>query len=184
MNKKVVDSDDVVIQERGFSIFGTHEPAIAMPLFSFCKIRLETTSPHPHENQIFLVGLHQEVRRFVLSGLHHITSVGSGMSRNERHMLTCLGSFRPSLATIIVHQQRLRTVIYWDRYPRAARRGKDDTGVPWRDLSGARLLAELFETLLVIDAACEFVHTTKSIWSMKIWCWDGRGERLLKKRIA
>jgi hypothetical protein len=44
--------------------------------------------------------------------------------------------------------------------------GKSDEGHP------ARLLAELFETLLVTDAACEvFLYRP-----MIIRCWDGRGE--------
>jgi hypothetical protein len=33
---KVADSGGVVIQEQGFSIVDTHEPAIAMPPFPFC----------------------------------------------------------------------------------------------------------------------------------------------------
>ncbi len=34
---------------------------------------------HPYKNQIFLVGRHQGVRRFVSPGLHYIKSVtGSG----------------------------------------------------------------------------------------------------------
>jgi hypothetical protein len=120
MYKKVAGSGDVEIQKQGFSIFDTHEPAIAMPLYPFS---IHLMDRYSHRNQIFLVGLHQEVRRFVSSGLHHITSVSSGMSRNERHTSTCFGSFPPSLATIIVHQQRFRRAIYWDRYPRAAGNG-------------------------------------------------------------
>jgi hypothetical protein len=69
---KVADSSDVVTQEQGFSIVDTHEPAIAIPLLSFC---LHTMDSYPHRSQIFLVGRHQEVRRFVSPGLHHVTSV-------------------------------------------------------------------------------------------------------------
>jgi hypothetical protein len=38
---------------------------------------------------------------------------------------------------------------------------------------GARLLAELFETLLAIGAACELFLTYRS---MGIRCWEGKGE--------
>ena len=126
---KVADSGDVVIEKRGFSIVDTHEPAIARPPLSFC---LHTIDSHPHRNQIFLVGRHLEVRQFVSPGLHHIMSVSnrSGMSRNERHTLTSFGSFPPSLATILSHQQAFRMVIYWDRYPVAARK-------QWRCEGGA-----------------------------------------------
>jgi len=61
---KVADSSDVVIQRRGFSIVDTHGPAIAIPLFLHVRC----------ENQIFLVGRHQGVRRPGL-GVHHIESV-------------------------------------------------------------------------------------------------------------
>ena len=68
---KVAVADDVVIEKQGISIFDTHEPAIAMPLPSFYRI-LHTSS---YKNQILLVGRHQEVRRFSLLGLHHITLI-------------------------------------------------------------------------------------------------------------
>jgi hypothetical protein len=110
---KVADSDDVVIEKLGFSIVDTHEPAIAMPLCVFFHIVYME-----YKNEIFLVGRHQGVRRFVLPGLHHIKSVSSrcGMSRsNERFTST-------SPATIICHQQAFKMVIYWGRYPRAVRK--------------------------------------------------------------
>jgi len=67
--KKVAGSGGVVIQERGFSMFDTHEPAIAMPLSPYS---LDAMNLYPHRNQIFLVGRHQEVRRFATSPeLHH-----------------------------------------------------------------------------------------------------------------
>src|SRR6266481_4634606 len=72
--KPVADSSDVVIRRRGFSIVGTHEPAIAMPPPSSC---LHTVLFYPQRNQIYLVGRHQGVRRFVSPGLHHIKSVSS-----------------------------------------------------------------------------------------------------------
>jgi hypothetical protein len=80
VNKKVADPDDVVIEKRGFSIVDTHEPAIAMPLLPFS---LHPIDSNPHRTQKFLVGRHQEVRRFVSPCLHHITLVSShcGMSR-------------------------------------------------------------------------------------------------------
>src|SRR6266849_2534840 len=71
VNNKVAVSGDVMIQKLGFSIVDTHEPAVSMPLSSFC-IHMEWSS---YKNQIFLEGRHQEVRRFVSPGLHHITSV-------------------------------------------------------------------------------------------------------------
>jgi hypothetical protein len=40
----------------------------------------------------------------------------------------------------------------------------------------ARLLAELFVTLLVIDTACEFLLTYMPGEWMRIRCWDNRGE--------
>jgi hypothetical protein len=94
---------------------------------------------YSHRNEIFLVGRHQEVRRFVSSGLLHITSVSShcGMSRNERHTSTVVGLFLPSPATILCHQQAFRAVIYWDRHPRAVMkwwRGEGGAGVWWGDL--------------------------------------------------
>ena len=69
---KVGDSDDVVIEKQVFSIVGTHGPATATPLLSFCFH--SNDSPHPHRNQIFPVGCHRGVFRFVRPGLHHITS--------------------------------------------------------------------------------------------------------------
>jgi hypothetical protein len=105
---KVAISGDVVIEKPRFSIVDTHEPVIAMPLSPFC---LHIMDSYPHKNQIFLVGRHQEVRRFVSPGLHHIKSVSShcGMSRNERHTTT-------SSATIFRCQPAFKAAIYWDRY--------------------------------------------------------------------
>jgi hypothetical protein len=67
--KGVADSGDAVIQEQGFSIIDTREPAIAMPV----PVCFHPMDLHPHRNQIFLVGRHQEVRQFTSPGLHHIT---------------------------------------------------------------------------------------------------------------
>jgi hypothetical protein len=106
---KAADSDDVVIEKLGFSIVDTHEPAIAIPLSLFLHmVDLE------YKNEIFLVGRHQGVRRFVSPGLHHIKSVSShcGMSRNERFTSTSFGSFLPSPATIFCHQQAFKMVVY------------------------------------------------------------------------
>jgi hypothetical protein len=111
---KVADSGDVVIQEQGFSIVDTHEPAIAIPRFPLRFVFLHM-DPSPHRNQIFLVGHRQEVRQFVSPGLHHIASVSHcEMSHRERHTSTWFGSFLPSPATIISHQQTFRTVIWID----------------------------------------------------------------------
>ena len=52
------DSGDAVIQEQGFSIVDTHEPAIAMPVSPFC---LHMIDSYPHGNEISLVGRHQGV---------------------------------------------------------------------------------------------------------------------------
>jgi hypothetical protein len=76
---KVSDSGDVVIQKQGFSIVDTHEPAIAMPL---SPIWFHMMNTYRYKNQIFLVGRHQEVRRFVSPGLHHIKSVISVSLQN------------------------------------------------------------------------------------------------------
>jgi hypothetical protein len=46
MYKKVADSDDVVIQEQGFSIVDTHGPAVAMPLSPFCLRLMECLHWH------------------------------------------------------------------------------------------------------------------------------------------
>jgi hypothetical protein len=108
--KKVGDSGDAVIEKQGFSIVDKHEPAIATPLF------LYPIDSYPHRNQIFLLGCHQEVRRFDSPGLHHITPVSSryGMSRSERHTSTLFGSSLPSPVTIpiLCHQQVFRTAFH------------------------------------------------------------------------
>jgi hypothetical protein len=116
---KVADSSDVVIEKLGFSIVDTHEPAIAIPLSLFFHLVYME-----YKNEIFPVGRHQGVRRFVSPGLHHIKSVSSycGMLPNDRFTLTSFDSFLPSPATIICHQQAFKLVIYWDQYPRAARK--------------------------------------------------------------
>jgi hypothetical protein len=107
---KVADSGDVVIQEQGFSIVDTHGPAIAIPL---PLVFVYSMDSFPHKNQIFPVGRHQEARRFLSPGLHHITSVSHcEMSRRERHTSTLFGPFLPSPATLISHQQAFRTAIY------------------------------------------------------------------------
>ena len=126
--KIVADSGDVVIQEQGLSIFDTHEPAIAIPLLSFCLLAMHLANDAPHRNQIFPVGCHQgvTVRRFVSPGLvvHHIMSVSHrGVSSKERHTLTSFNSFLPSPATFLCHQQAFRTV-----------REGGSTGVWWGDL--------------------------------------------------
>jgi hypothetical protein len=108
---KVGDSGDVVIQEQGFSIFGTHEPEIAMLLLP----SFYTMDPYPHRNQIFLVGRHQEVPRFVSPGLHHITSVSHcEMSRNEKHTSTVVRLLHMSPMRILCLPRAFRKVIYWD----------------------------------------------------------------------
>jgi hypothetical protein len=124
--KKVEDSGNVVIEKQGFSIVDIREPALAMPLLPFSLHEMEPS----HRNQIFLVGHHQEVRRFDSPGLHHITPVSNHceMSHNdhERHTSILFSSFlpNPQAAAILIpcHQQALRMTIYWDRYPRAARK--------------------------------------------------------------
>ena len=137
MYNKVGVSGDVVIEKQGFSIVDIHEPALATPLSAFC---LHAIDSHSHRNQIFLVGHHQEVRRFDSPGLYHITPVSNHceMSHNdhERHTSILFSSFLrvqiPQAAKILIpcHRQALRMVIYWDRYPRAARkwrRGENGT---------------------------------------------------------
>ena len=69
VHNKVADSGDVVIQKQGFSIVGTHEPTIAMPLLSFVRCMIYLWS---YRYQIFPIGSRQGVRRFVSLGLHHI----------------------------------------------------------------------------------------------------------------
>ena len=120
--KKVADSGDVVIQKRGFSIVDTHEPAIATPLSPFF---LDTMNSNPHRYRISLIGRHQGVLRFVLSGLH-ITSVSShcGMSRYdservERHTSISFGPLLPS-PVILCHLQAFRSI------PRRLRNGGEE----------------------------------------------------------
>ena len=110
-------------------------------LYSHFAFQAMGSHLHPHRNPIFVVGRHQEVRRFVSPGLHHITSVSShcGMSRNGIFTSTWFNSFLPSPATILCHQQVFRTAAYWDRCPSAARK--------WRCWS----MVELFVTLSVIN---------------------------------
>ena len=75
---KVADLDDVVIQERDFSIAGTHELATAMPLSPFCFYKMRSYS---HRNGIFVVECRRVVRQFVTPGIllaHHIKSVSTG----------------------------------------------------------------------------------------------------------
>jgi hypothetical protein len=128
--KKVADSGDAVIQKQGLSTIGIRVPAFAMPLSPVCLYMMDSSS---HRNQIFPVGRHQEVRRFVSPGLRHITSVSyghCGVLHNERHTSTSFGSF-------LCHRQAFRVAIYWDPYPRAVRkwwRGEGGTGVWWGDL--------------------------------------------------
>ena len=119
--KKVADSDDVVIQKLGLSTVGIRVPAIAMLLSPWFWLHMW---PYSYRNQIFQVGHHQGVRRFVSPGLHHIMPVSCshcGMSPNERHTMTSFGLFPPSLAVILCHQQTLRTAVDWDWYPRVAK---------------------------------------------------------------
>ena len=95
---------------------------IATPLSPFCLRRV--IDSYSHRNKIFLVGRHQEVRRSVSPGLHHITSV-IGMSRNEKHTSTSFALLLRNPATILCHKQleALRMAMYCDQYPRAARNG-------------------------------------------------------------
>jgi hypothetical protein len=124
--KKVGDPGEVVTEKQGFSIVDIHELALATPLSPFCLHIYEPS----HRNEIFLVGHHQEVRRFHSPGLHHITPVSNHceMSHNdhERHTSILFSSFlqNPQAATILIpcHQQALRMAIYWDRYHRAVRK--------------------------------------------------------------
>ena len=67
---KDADPSDLTIEKQRFSTFDTHERAIAIPLPPFYP---HTVHLDPHRNQRFLVGPHQEVRRFVPSDLHHIS---------------------------------------------------------------------------------------------------------------
>jgi hypothetical protein len=101
---KVADPGGVVIEEQGFSISDTLEPAIAMPLSPFC---LHPMDFYLHRNQIFLVGRRQGVRQFELPDLHHIKSVSThcGMLHNERHT-TVVGLCHRSPATILCHCKR------------------------------------------------------------------------------
>ena len=127
MYKKVADSGDVVIEKQGFSIVDTHGSAIAISLPTFC---LHAIDSDPHRNQTFLVGRHQEVRRFVSPHLHHIALVSNhcGMSHNnhERHTSTLFCSFLLSTVTILCHQQAFRRLsIGFDRVVRKWWTGED-----------------------------------------------------------
>jgi hypothetical protein len=131
-----------------------HKALFAAPRFRGCLIR-----PHNKQNTIYVLAGPENTEFFstdLLMGLLHITSVSShcGMSRNERHTSTVVGLFLSSPATILCHQQAFRAVIYWDRYPRAARRwwrGEGGAGVWWGDLMRGTPFSELFVTLLVIN---------------------------------
>src|SRR6266404_1829955 len=94
MYKLVADSGEVVIQKQGFSIVGTHEPAIAMPLSPFC---LQIMESYSYKNQIFPVRRHQGVRQFVSPGLHHIKSASSHCGTLHKKDIRRLGSLRFSL---------------------------------------------------------------------------------------
>ena len=89
--KPVADSSDVVIRRRGFSIVGTHEPAIAMPPPSSY---LHTVLFYPQRNQIYLVGRHQGVRRFVSPGLHHNQVSQQSLQDPDRKDIRRLGLVR------------------------------------------------------------------------------------------
>jgi hypothetical protein len=73
-----VDSGDVVTENQGFSIVGTHESGDTMPLSPFLLYMMDTYS---YRNQNFLVGRHQEVLKYVDSpGLptsHQVSQVQS-----------------------------------------------------------------------------------------------------------
>ena len=73
------------MQEQGSSIVGTHESAIANTLSPFCIHRMNR---YLEKDQIFLGGRHQEERRFLSPGLHHIKSVSSHWEilRNETYV--------------------------------------------------------------------------------------------------
>ena len=72
--KKVGDSGDAVTQEQGFSIIDTHGSAIAISLHQFWfRYNRTRIVSYPHRNRIFVIGRHQEVRRFDSPGLHQIT---------------------------------------------------------------------------------------------------------------
>jgi hypothetical protein len=113
---KVADSGDAVIEKQGFSIFDRHGSAVAMPLRSFFLRMTDTSSCR---NQILVVGRHQEVRRFVSSGLHHITSVSHGCRAMRKTYIDFLWFVSSEPGDDSVPSASLfRAVIrvYWDRY--------------------------------------------------------------------
>jgi hypothetical protein len=75
------------------------------------------------------------------------------MLHNERHTLTVVELFLPSLPTFLFHR-RATMVIDWDRYPGRLGNSGDTRAVQEMmersDEGTARLLAELFETLLTL----------------------------------
>jgi len=112
---KVADSGDVAIQKQGFSIVGTREPAFAMPLSPVCpSVHIMVQVPESYRNQIFLVGRHQEVRRFVSPGLHHVKSVGShcGMLHNTYVDGDLLGLIPDGGSTV-----KAKAVLEYDKTP-------------------------------------------------------------------
>ena len=126
-DRQVADSGDVVIQER-FSIVDTREPAIAISLSPFCL--------YSYRTHIFPVGCHQGVRRFI--HLVYITlrqSVVFADCRTSKDIrrLRWVRFFRVWRRLFSISKAS-RTAVYWDRYPRAARkwwRGEGGTGVWW-----------------------------------------------------
>lgn len=109
---------------------------------------------YPHRNQIiFLVGRYQGVRRSVSPGLHHITSVNDD---SERHTRALFGS----------GLQKSERRYIGTNNPRQLGNGEEANGITgvWLGRSdegypAAVTPAELFETLLVINAECELFLT-------------------------
>jgi hypothetical protein len=150
---KAVDSGDVVIGRRDFSIVDRHEPEFARPLSPSCHTMKHV---HAHRNRICQVGRHQGARRIVPPGLYHIMSVGShwGMSRNEKFTFPSFGS-ESGGHFFANNQQASKTAIYQDRYPREVKKWWKWGGYwsMYGDLMTIASLvaevAELLETLLV-----------------------------------
>ena len=171
--KLVAHSGDVLTQRQHFSIVDTHEPEIAMPLSQFC---LHMMDSYPYKNQIFPVGLHQGVRRFVSPCLRHIKSIGTHCGTLHKKYTRRFGLVRFSRVRrrlFSICKPSKRWVTYWDRYPGAAWwRGEDGAGSMTGRLEDRQLQAGLFETSFA-DLSIPWVDG-QSVGENSVLGWEER----------
>ena len=148
----------MVTRKRRIAIVYTRVPAFATPLRHFFGVIF-----WPHRNRISPVGRHQEARQLLSLVLHGIESVNiyDGMFYNERRTLTSHCSRPPNPTTNICHQrasERRYAGINIQGQPGRGN-GGEASAVQKYGQTYATLSAELFETLLAIDAVCKFSLT-------------------------